>query len=207
MFIMKSIEGLFERDLMNEIILLPIKELKANSVVLMENAYVKYIPILLEGSIKVRKIDESGKEIILYQIYPGESCILSIISCLNDKQCNAEAYVEKTSKLIMVPASKVKLWMEKYSTWKQYVFNHYYDKFDELITLIDAIAFKHVDIRLINKLKEHQLKQGDKIKITHQALANEIGTAREVISRLLKQLEKENAVKLERGIIYLTSKF
>jgi CRP/FNR family transcriptional regulator len=204
---MKSIEGLFEKDLMNEISLLPIKELKANSVVLMENAYVKYIPILLEGSIKVRKIDESGKEIILYQIYPGESCILSIISCLNDKQCNAEAYVEKTSKLIMVPSSEVKLWMGKYSTWKQYVFNHYYDKFDELITLIDAIAFKHVDIRLINKLKEHQLKQGDKIEITHQALANEIGSAREVISRLLKQLEKEKAVKLERGIIYLTSKF
>jgi CRP/FNR family transcriptional regulator len=103
---MKSIEDLFEKDLKDEIKLLPIKQLKANSVVLMENAYVKNIPILLEGSIKVRKIDESGKEIILYQIYPGESCILSIISCLNDKQCNAEAYVEKTSKIIMVPSSK-----------------------------------------------------------------------------------------------------
>ncbi|MDO9137700.1 MAG: Crp/Fnr family transcriptional regulator [Lutibacter sp.] len=198
---MKLIEANFEKELEEEIALLPIIELKANSVVLIENAYVKNIPILLEGSIKVRKTDESGKEIILYQIYPGESCILSIISCLNDKQCNAEAYVEKTSKLIMVPASKVKLWMEKYSSWKQYVFNHYYNKFDELITLIDAIAFKHVDIRLLNKLKEYQIKQGNKIVITHQTLANEIGTAREVISRLLKQLEKENFVKLERGTI------
>jgi CRP/FNR family transcriptional regulator len=198
---MKSIEDLFEKDLKDEIKLLPIKQLKANSVVLMENAYVKNIPILLEGSIKVRKIDESGKEIILYQIYPGESCILSIISCLNDKQCNAEAYVEKTSKIIMVPSSKIKLWMEKYSSWKQYVFNHYYNKFDELINLIDAIAFKQVDIRLINKLKEHQLKQGNKIEITHQILAKEIGTAREVISRLLKQLEKKNFIILERGII------
>lgn len=198
---MKLIEATFEKELEEEIALLPIIELKTNSVVLIENAYVKNIPILLEGSIKVRKTDESGKEIILYQIYPGESCILSIISCLNDKQCNAEAYVEKTSKLIMVPASKVKLWMEKYSSWKQYVFNHYYNKFDELITLIDAIAFKHVDIRLLNKLKEYQIKQGNKIVITHQTLANEIGTAREVISRLLKQLEKENFVKLERGTI------
>lgn len=198
---MKLIEATFEKELKEEIALLPIIELKTNSVVLIENTYVKNIPILLEGSIKVRKTDESGKEIILYQIYPGESCILSIISCLNDKQCNAEAFVEKTSKLIMVPASKVKLWMEKYSSWKQYVFNHYYDKFDELITLIDAIAFKHVDIRLLNKLKEYQIKQGNKIVITHQTLANEIGTAREVISRLLKQLEKENFVKLERGTI------
>jgi len=199
--VMELIEAVFEKELEEEIALLPIIELKTNSVVLIENAYVKNIPILLEGSIKVRKTDESGKEIILYQIYPGESCILSIISCLNDKQCNAEAYVEKTSKLIMVPASKVKLWMEKYSSWKQYVFNHYYNKFDELITLIDAIAFKHVDIRLLNKLKEYQIKQGNKIVITHQTLANEIGTAREVISRLLKQLEKENFVKLERGTI------
>lgn len=198
---MKLIEAAFEKELKEEIALLPIIELKTNSVVLVENAYVKNIPILLEGSIKVRKKDESGKEIILYQIYPGESCILSIISCLNDKQCNAEAFVEKTSKLIMVPASKVKLWMEKYSSWKQYVFNHYYNKFDELITLIDAIAFKQVDIRLLNKLKEYQIKQGNKIVITHQTLANEIGTAREVISRLLKQLEKENFVKLERGTI------
>lgn len=198
---MKLIEATFEKELEEEIELLPIIELKTNSVVLIENAYVKNIPILLQGSIKVRKTDKSGKEIILYQIYPGESCILSIISCLNDKQCNAEAYVEKTSKLIMVPASKVKLWMEKYSSWKQYVFNHYYNKFDELITLIDAIAFKQVDIRLLNKLKEYQIKQGNKILITHQTLANEIGTAREVISRLLKQLEKENFVKLERGTI------
>jgi CRP/FNR family transcriptional regulator len=198
---MKLIEAAFEKELKEEIALLPIIELKTNSVVLIENVYVKNIPILLEGSIKVRKTDESGKEIILYQIYPGESCILSIISCLNDKRCNAEAYVEKTSKLIMVPASKVKLWMEKYSSWKQYVFNHYYDKFDELITLIDAIAFKQVDMRLLNKLKEYQIKQGNKIVITHQTLASEIGTAREVISRLLKQLEKENFVKLERGTI------
>lgn len=198
---MELIKSIFEKELNEEIALLPIIELKANSVVLMENTYVKNIPILIEGSVKVRKTDESGKEIILYHIYPGESCILSITSCLNDKQCNAEAFVEKTSKLIMIPSDKVKLWMEKYSSWKQYVSNHYYDKFDELITLIDAIAFKQVDLRLLNKLKEYQLKQGDEINITHQILAKEIGTAREVISRLLKQLEKENFIKLERGII------
>lgn len=198
---MKSIETTFEKELKDEIALLPIVELKTNSIVLMENSYVKEIPILLEGTIKVRKTDESGKEIILYQIDPGESCILSITACLNDKQYCVEAYVEKTSKIVMIPANKVKLWMEKYSSWKQYVYNHYYERFDELLGLIDAIAFKHVDLRLLNKLKEYQLKQGNDIKITHQILAKEIGTAREVISRLLKQLEKENFIILERGII------
>lgn len=178
--------------------------MEANSVVLMENAYVKEIPILVEGSIKVRKTDESGKEIILYHINPGESCILSITSCLNDKHCNAEAFVEKKEKIIKVPTAKVKLWIDKYASWKQYVFNHYYERFDELLNLIDAIAFKQVDLRLLNKLKEYQHKQGNEIKITHQIFANEIGTVREVISRLLKQLEKENLIKLERGIIKIT---
>lgn len=196
-----SILTSFEKELIEEIELLPVIELDANSVVLMENAYVKEIPILVEGAIKVRKTDESGKEIILYHINPGESCILSITSCLNDKQCNAEAFVEKKAKIIKVPTAKVKLWMNKYTSWKQYVFNHYYERFDELLSLIDAIAFKQVDLRLINKLKEYQLKHGNEIKITHQVLAKEIGTAREVISRLLKQLEKNNLIILERGLI------
>jgi CRP/FNR family transcriptional regulator len=198
---MVSLETSFEKELYDEIMLLPVVEMDSNSVVLLENTYVKDIPILIEGAIKVRKNDESGKEIILYQINPGESCILSITSCLNDKQCNAEAFVEKKSKIIMVPAAKVKLWMEKYSSWKRYVFNHYYERFDELLTLIDAIAFKQVDMRLLNKLKEYQIKEGNSIKITHQTLAKETGSAREVISRLLKQLEKEKFIQLERGII------
>ena len=198
---MKDIKHEFEKELYDEIVLLPLVEMNANHVVFLENAYVKEVPILIEGSIKVRKTDENGKEITLYQINPGESCILSITSCLNNKQCNAEAFVEKKSKIIMVPVAKVKLWMDKYPSWKQFVFKLYYDRFDELLSLIDAIAFKQVDIRLLNKLKEYQKRDGNSIKITHQTLAKEIGTAREVISRLLKQLEKDKAIKLERGII------
>lgn len=198
---MTNLENEFERELYDEIAKLPLVELDSNSVVLVENSYVRNIPILIEGSIKVRKTDESGKEIILYHINPGESCILSITSCLNNKQCNAEAYVEKQAKIIMVPAEKVILWMEKYSSWKRYVFSHYYNRFDELLSLIDAIAFKQVDQRLLKKLKEYQRNEGNVITITHMTLAKEIGTAREVISRLLKHLAKEKVIKLERGII------
>lgn len=191
----------FEEELMKELEQLPITELEPNSIVLIENAYIKKIPILIEGVIKVRRNDESGKEIILYKIGPGESCILSLTSLLNNKFCNAEAFVESKSKVIYIPSELVKIWIKKYDSWRQYVFKLYYERFDELLELIDSIAFKQVDIRLLNKLKEYQQKQGNTIYITHQKLAKEIGTAREVISRLLKQLEKSNVIKLDRGVI------
>lgn len=193
----------FEQELMAEIAEFQVTELEPNSIVLLENTYIKKIPILIEGVIKVRKNDESGKEIILYKIQPGESCILSLTSLLNNKYCNAEAFVESKSKVIYIPSETVKEWVKKYDSWRQYVFKLYYERFDELLALIDSISFKQVDIRLINKLREYQLKQGDTIKITHQELAKEIGTAREVISRLLKQLERKKIIKLDRGVIYL----
>jgi len=191
----------FEPELMVELANFPITELQPNSVVLLENAYIKKIPILIDGVIKVRKNDESGKEIILYKIEPGESCILSLTSLLNNKYCNAEAFVESKSKVIYIPSETVKSWVKKYDSWRSYVFKLYYERFDELLGLIDSIAFKQVDFRLLNKLKEHQAEQGNTIQITHQELAKEIGTAREVISRLLKQLEKKKIIKLDRGII------
>jgi CRP/FNR family transcriptional regulator, anaerobic regulatory protein len=191
----------FEQELLNELAEIPVTELEPNSVILLEHTYIKEIPILLEGSIKVRKNDESGKEIILYKIEPGESCILSLTSLLNNKYCNAEAYVETKSKVILIPSETVKKWVNKYDSWRQYVSKLYYDRFEELLELIDSIAFKQVDIRLLKKLKEHQQKEGNIIKITHQGLAKEIGTAREVISRLLKQLERKSIIKLDRGTI------
>ncbi len=191
----------FEQELLDELAQLPITELEPNSVILLEQAYIKEIPILLDGIIKVRKNDESGKEIILYKIEPGESCILSLTSLLNNKYCNAEAFVETRSKVIFIPSETVKIWINKYDSWRQYVFKLFYERFDELLGLIDLIAFKQVDMRLLKKLKEHQQIEGDSIKITHQELAKEIGTAREVISRLLKQLERRNIVKLGRSTI------
>lgn len=191
----------FEQELLDELAELPITELEPNSIVLLEKAYIKKIPILLDGIIKVRKKDEVGKEIILYKIEPGGSCILSLTSLLNNKYCNAEAFVETKSKVIYVSAEQVKHWVKKYDSWRQYVFKLYYERFDELLELIDSIAFKQVDIRLIKKLIEHQNKQGNNIKVTHQELAKEVGSAREVISRLLKQLERKGLIELDRGII------
>lgn len=197
----KAFVNTFEFELQSQIDKLPKLEINKGEVILKEHTYIKQIPLVVAGNIKVRKTDESGKEIVLYHIEPGESCILSITSCLNNNQSNAEAITDEDTKIVIVPAVKVIEWMDEYKTWRKFVLKLYNSRLNELLSLVDSISFKQIDSRLYEKLKDLQTKQGNVISITHQSLANEIGTAREVISRVLKKLEKENFVSLDRGII------
>jgi CRP/FNR family transcriptional regulator len=191
----------FEPELLSELKKNRVVEVNADTILLSEGEYIKEIPLLLEGSVRVRKMDESGREIILYHIHPGESCILSITGCLNEKQSRAEAIVEGPSSMILVSAMQVRDWMENYRSWRKFVQKLYYERLDVLLSLVDAIAFRQVDERLLAKLRELQSLYGNSIPITHQKLAGEIGTAREVISRLLKQLEIQGVIRLDRGVI------
>jgi CRP/FNR family transcriptional regulator len=193
--------NIFEPELQSQIDQLALLEIDKGNIILKEDTYIKQIPLVISGNIKVRKLDETGKELVLYHIEPGESCVLSITSCLNNNQSKAEAITEADTKMIIIPAEKVKEWMEEYRTWRQFVMKLYDARLYELLTLIDGISFKQTDIRLCNKLKSLQKRHGNELHITHQTLANEIGTAREVISRLLKQLEKEEYITLDRGVI------
>ncbi len=197
----------FEVELLTEIMQNRIEEIDADTILLSEGSYVKKIPLLLDGSVRVRKSDESGKEIILYHIQPGESCILSITGCLNMKQSKAEAIVEAPSRMILVSAEKVREWNDKYKSWRGFVQQLYYQRLDVLLDLVDAIAFRQVDERLLDKLRELASKHGNAIPLTYQKLAAEIGSAREVVSRLLKQLEIQGIVKLDRGTIHILKPF
>jgi|AntRauTorcE11898_2_1112593.scaffolds.fasta_scaffold00246_5 CRP/FNR family transcriptional regulator len=194
-----------EQDLVHLIESKPFRDIPSETVILEEQAYIKEVPIVIEGRIKVRKMDDSGKEIILYYINPGESCILSITFCINDKPSNAEAITNSETKIIAISSKEVTEWMNLYKSWRNFVMKLYYARLDELLSLVDNVAFKQMDFRLYEKLKIYQQSQGNEIKITHQQLAYELGTAREVVSRLLKQLEKKNLIRLERGIIKINS--
>lgn len=191
----------FEKALMDEIRQAEILELKSGTVILREHQYIKNIPLVLEGSIKLRKTDENGREIVFYHIAPGESCILSITSCLNEKESQAEAVVEQSTRLIGMEAEKVRSWMDRYPGWRKFVISLYYDRMTELMTLVDLITFKSVDQRLFKYISDRAVN--NVVEITHQKLAGEIGTAREVISRLLKQMEKDKLIALERGRIII----
>jgi len=189
----------FERDLLDELNELEVLEIQPGTVVLKEHEYIKVIPLVLEGSIKLRKLDPTGREIIFYHIEPGESCILSINSCLSNKESQAEAIIEENTRIIAVEADRIRGWMDKYSTWRNFVVKLHYKRMAELMTLVDQVLFKSVDTRLIRHLKDNA--KNNELKITHQQLAGELGTAREVISRLLKQMEKEGMISMERAKI------
>lgn len=164
--------------------------------------YIKVVPLVLSGSIRVIRNDDSGKEILLYHITSGESCALSISACLTNSKSQAIAITEEETTALLIPADKVQKWMRQYPLWNEFVMTLYDQRFRELLDAFDAIAFKQMDTRLLDWLKEKQQQHPNKqVVITHQQLANELGTAREVVSRLLKQLERQGSVKNHRGMI------
>jgi len=189
----------FEKELLNRIRESEVLEIEPGTVILKEHEFIKVIPLVLEGSIKLRKLDPTGREIIFYHIEPGESCILSITSCLNEKESKAEAIIEQRTRLIAVSAREVRTWMDLFPSWRKFVVKLYYERMAEVMTLLDLVIFKSVDTRLVQYLNEKAVEH--ELNITHQQLAGELGTAREVISRLLKQMEKEGIISLERGKI------
>ncbi len=191
-----------EKELLQEISTCPVVDLDENYFLLKEGEYVSALPIVIEGSIKVIRTDETGKEILMYFIEKGESCALSISACLTNSRSKALAQVDEKTTAIIISDEKLKKWIEKYNSFKTYIFKLYHNRFTELINVFEAIAFKNIDTRLIEKLKEKMTHQNtDLIYITHQQLANEIGTAREVVSRLLKQLERQGKIQSLRGKI------
>jgi len=172
------------------------------TIILREGAFVKQVPLVLRGSINVIREDINGKEILLYKIEAGESCALSISAILNDKESRAVAITETGVEAYLIPADKVKDWMFSYKGWYRFVLNLYNNRFNELVNTIDSIAFQQMDQRLVERLsRKFQGTFPYDVEITHQHLANELGTAREVVTRLLKKLERDHKVELSRGKI------
>ena len=197
----QHLKELFELELFQELSELEAVSFLANSTLLKSGSYIKVIPIVLKGRIKVIRKDDSEKEILLYHIEPNESCILSITSSINNKKSRVDAVTETDSEIIIVPAPKVKEWMEKYPGWRKFLMQLYHERLTELLGIVDEVAFKNMDFRLIERLKEKLPPDNNEIEITHQKLADELGTEREVVSRLLKRLENDGKIKLLRGKI------
>ncbi len=174
----------------------------AHTKILEEDKYIKVVPLVFEGRIKVMRQNESGKEILLYYINPGESCALSVAAGLNQTKSLAFAETEMETKMFAIPIDTIKDLHYRYPQCNDFLLLLFHNRFNELILFIDSIAFKTVDFRLIQHLKQKQEKAGENtIHITHQHLADELGTAREVISRLLKQLERDGKIINHRSKI------
>jgi CRP/FNR family transcriptional regulator len=180
------------------------KTFEEGDVILQENAHIRSIPIVTSGSIRVMRSEGDEKEILLYYIKAGESCIMSFLGGLHNDTSKVRAVAEETTDILFVPVSKVKELIREYPEWLDYIFRLYHERFEELLEVVNAVAFKKMDERLLLFLeKKADITQNKILSITHEQLAAELGTARVVVSRLLKQMEVEGLVKLGRNKITL----
>ena len=181
-----------------------VKTFSEGAPILNENAYIRAIPIVLKGSIRVMRTDEDGKEILLYYIKPGESCIMSFLGGLHQDTSKVKAIAEEETEVLLAPVDKVSLLIKEFPEWLDYIFRLYHKRFEELLEVVNAVAFKKMDERLLNLIRRKcEISQTKTLSVTHEQLANELGTARVVVSRLLKQMEDEGLVKLGRNKIIL----
>lgn len=166
--------------------------------------YIKMVPIILEGSVKVMRTDEEGHDLFLYYIESGDTCAVSLTCCSTSNPSDIKAVAEEKTTILGIPGRKHEEWTNEFRQWKDFVALTYQKRFQEMLKAIDDIAFKKMDERLLKYLvvKSKQLNTLE-LSMTHHEIASELGTSREVISRLLKQLEKRKLVELGRNKVYV----
>lgn len=166
--------------------------------------FITYIPIIISGSLKIMRQDDDGKETFLYFLTQGQTCAMSLTCCSASKPSSVRAVAEEDTELIMIPVAKLDIWISQYPSWKAYVFNSYQQRFDDMLDAVDSLAFKKMDERLWRLVrKKAALQEKRYVYSTHQELAEELGTSREVVTRLLKKLEGMEKIKTHRNRIEL----
>lgn len=204
-----KLSQIFERELVNEIIsaseLMTVEE---GTVLMDYGKKVKFMPIVISGTLKVMRKDEEGREIILYYLTNNESCAMAYTCCMEAKLSEVKAVAEDNLQIIKIPHEKLDEWLMKYPSWKSYVFNSFTQRFNELLRSLESVAFQKLDERLIRYLANKAKVAGkSSIQLSHNQIAEEMGTSRVVISRLLKQLENDKKLLLYRNEIKLLSSF
>tara|TARA_R110000772_G_scaffold20517_1_gene57165 strand:+ start:399 stop:1037 length:639 start_codon:yes stop_codon:yes gene_type:complete len=199
----ESYGHLFEEALLSDISEVGvIKEIPAGEILIDIGSYIKYIPLLLSGAIKILREDEDGDELLLYFLEKGDTCAVTLSCCMGQKKSDIRAVAETDTQLIMIPIQKMEEWISTYKSWRDFAFKSYHNRLQEMFIAIDGIAFLNLDERLLKHLHEKaKINQGNEIHSTHQEIAYELHTSRVVVSRLLKKLEKLGKIELHRNNI------
>lgn len=160
--------------------------------------------LLLAGTVRVQQSSDSGREVFLYRVHAGESCVLTTACMLENEAYSAEAITETYVEAVTIPRAVFDELVARSEAFRSFVFHGYARRIADLFGLIDAIVFQRVDVRLATRLL--QMAEGDRVATTHQALAVELGTAREVISRTLGEFQRRGWVETLRGGIRITDR-
>ncbi|WP_298541408.1 Crp/Fnr family transcriptional regulator [uncultured Aquimarina sp.] len=194
---------LFENELLEEINNVAMfKEVSEGIELIKPGSYIKSMPLIISGAIKILREDHDGDELLLYFLERGDTCAMTLSCCIGHHKSEIKAIAETDAKLIMIPVGKMEEWTAKYKSWRNFVFESYHKRLMEAIETIDSIAFLKMDERLLKYLKDKtKVNNENVVNNTHQEIAYDLHTSRVVISRLLKKLEVEGKIKLNRNSI------
>jgi len=179
-----------------------ITELEEGDEMIREGQYIKSFPLLLEGVVRVCRMDDDGRELLLYYLNPGEVCAMALTCCMGHTKSNIRAVAESKVIQVQIPIPCLDRWIVQFQSWKEFIMYAYRKRFDELLETIDSIAFKNMDDRLIKFFSDRYHTTGSTIfSGTHQEIAVLLNTSREVVSRLLKKLEHDGLIVISRNKI------
>lgn len=177
---------------------------EADEVIMDYGSYIKMLPLILSGTLKVSREGDDGSELFLYYLSRGESCTMTFSCCMSNKQSEIRAVAEENTSILALPQQKLDEWMMRYKSWKNFVMLAYDQRMNELIATIDQVTFNQLDERLYEYIKKRAgIKEDNIINTTHQLIADDLHASREAISRLLKVLEKRGVISLGRNRIEL----
>lgn len=175
------------------------KHFESGSILIKPNQFIRSTILVLEGLIKVYRQDDDGGEFFLYHIGPGQACALSMVCAMGAKTSQISAQAVADTEVMMIPIEKMEQWTSKYKSWNHFIIDSYRQRFEELLQTLDSVAFRNMDERLEFYLKRMQNKfQSNVLYITHQQIAQDLNSSREVISRLLKKLSERGNIILHR---------
>lgn len=194
---------IFEEKLIEEIAQVSkILDFKEGDVLIDFGDYIKKMPLLLQGAIKISREDFDEGELLLYFIEKGDTCALTMACCMGATKSEIRAVAETDGSVIMIPVEKMEEWLGKYKSWRNFVFTSYNNRLKEMLSAIDNLAFMNMGERLLNYIYEKaKINKTNQILNTHQEIAYDLNTSRVVISRLLKVLENEGKIRLNRASI------
>jgi CRP/FNR family transcriptional regulator len=173
----------------------------AGEVIVRVGQYLKLLPLVITGSLRVFQ-QSDDREVLLYYVQPGETCIMSLTSCFFNTQSPTQAIADTETEILCVPAKFIQQWQRKYDDWNEFVIRTFQGRYNELLTSFNSVVFNNIESRVAEYLSNYSAKQKSNIvPVTHLALANELGTTRVVISRILKNFEHEGKVELHRSSI------
>ncbi|MES9994389.1 MAG: Crp/Fnr family transcriptional regulator [Candidatus Thiodiazotropha sp.] len=180
-----------------------IVQLASDQAICQQGMHCSHLALVIEGTARVYKIGENGREITLYRIGPGESCILTASCIMSNKPFPAFAVSEEPIKALIVSTADVVRWSNQEAAWRDYLFQLISDRLSDVISVVEEVAFRRVDRRLANYLLQHTDHGNRRMQVTHQSIASDLGTSREVVSRILKDFEQQQMISTSRGTITL----